>query len=76
MRQITKDIQLFIGGSPQGFRLTKPDAFTGVEILRLLLRLQQRSAETARYLQSRQPAAPDRPRPLRAALRCGAISGF
>ena len=45
MRQITKDIQLFIDGSPQGFRLTKPDAFSGVEILRLLLRLQDRRPE-------------------------------
>ena len=35
MRQITKDIQSMIDGSPQGFRLTKPDAFSGVEILRL-----------------------------------------
>ena len=40
MRIITKDIQLPIGGSPQSVRLTKPDAFSGVEILRLLLRLQ------------------------------------
>ena len=40
MRIITKDIQLTIDGSPQRFRLTKPDAFSGVEILRLLLRLQ------------------------------------
>ena len=40
MRTITKDLQLTIDGSPQGFRLTKPDAFSGVEILRLLLRLQ------------------------------------
>ncbi len=40
MRQITKDIQITIDGSLQGFRLTKPDAFSGVEILRLLLRLQ------------------------------------
>ena len=42
MRQITKDIQITIDGSPQSFRLTKPDAFSGVEILRLLLRLQDR----------------------------------
>ena len=42
MRTITKDIQLTIDSSPQGFRLTKPDAFYGVEILRLLLRLQDR----------------------------------
>ena len=40
MRTITKDIQLTIDGSQTGFRLTKPDAFSGVEILRLLLRLQ------------------------------------
>jgi len=40
MRTITKDIQLTIDGNLQGFRLTKPDAFSGVEILRLLLRLQ------------------------------------
>ena len=45
MRQITKDIQLIIDGSPQGFRLTKPDAFSGVEILQLLLRLQDRRPE-------------------------------
>ena len=42
MRIITKDITLTIDGSPQSFRLTKPDAFSGVEILRLLLRLQNR----------------------------------
>ena len=42
MRQLSKDIQIMIDGSPQGFRLTKPDAFSGVEILRLLLRLQDR----------------------------------
>ena len=40
MRQITKDIQIMIDGSQKAFRLTKPDAFSGVEILRLLLRLQ------------------------------------
>ena len=44
MRTITKDIQLTIDGSPQGFRLTKPDAFSGVEILRLLLRLQDQAS--------------------------------
>ena len=48
MRSITKDIQLTIDGSPQGFRLTKPDAFSGVEILRLLLRLQDRWDEDER----------------------------
>ena len=40
MRKISKDITLTIDGRPQEFRLTKPDAFSGVEILRLLLRLQ------------------------------------
>ena len=44
MRQIAKDIQLIIGGSPLTFRLMKPDAFSGVEILRLLLRLQDRQS--------------------------------
>jgi hypothetical protein len=42
MRQISKDISMSIDGSPQAFRLTKPDAFSGAEILRLLLRLQNR----------------------------------
>ena len=32
-----------IDGNQQGFRLTKPDAFSGVEILRLLLRLQDQT---------------------------------
>ena len=40
LRRISKDLSLTIGGSPLSFRLTKPDAFSGVEILRLLLRLQ------------------------------------
>ena len=35
MRQITKEIQVYIDGSPLGFRLTKPDAFSGVPLLRL-----------------------------------------
>ena len=48
MRNITKDIQLTIEDSSQGFRLTKPDAFSGVEILRLLLRLQDRWDEDER----------------------------
>ena len=43
MRIISKDITLTLDGNPQGFRLTKPDAFSGVEILRLLLRLQDQS---------------------------------
>ena len=40
MRQITKDIQLTIDGNPISFRLTKLDAFTGVTLLRLLMRLE------------------------------------
>ena len=45
MRQITKDISLKQGGQDLSFRLTKPDAFSGVEILRLLLRLQDARPE-------------------------------
>ena len=40
MRTITKDIQINIDGSPVGFRLTKLDAFSGVMLLRLLMRLE------------------------------------
>ena len=40
MRQITKDIQLTIDGNPVSFRLTKLDAFSGVTLLRLLMRLE------------------------------------
>ena len=47
MRQISKDITLTIDGSPRSFRLTKPDAFSGLEILRLLLRLQDQWGEGA-----------------------------
>ena len=47
MRPIIKDITVAIDGSLQGFRLTKPDAFSGVEILRLLLRLQGEPPATA-----------------------------
>ena len=42
MRQITKDIQITIDGNPTGFRLTKLDAFSGVTLLRLLMRLEER----------------------------------
>ena len=42
MRTITKDIQINIDGSPVGFRLTKLDAFSGVMLLRLLMRLEDR----------------------------------
>ena len=42
MRVITKDIQITIDGNPTGFRLTKLDAFSGVTLLRLLMRLEER----------------------------------
>ena len=45
LRRISKDLSLTIDGSPLSFRLTKPDAFSGVEILRLLLRLQDARPE-------------------------------
>ena len=41
MRNITKDIQIIIDGSPTGFRLTKLDAFSGITLLRLLMRLEE-----------------------------------
>ena len=44
MRQITKDIQLTIDGNPISFRLTKLDAFSGVTLLRLLMRLENQNA--------------------------------
>ena len=42
MRTVTKDIQLTIDGSPLGFRLTKLDAFSGVMLLRLLMRVEEK----------------------------------
>ena len=38
MRIITKDIEITIDGSRIGFRLSKLDAFSGVMLLRLLMR--------------------------------------
>ena len=43
MRQITKDIEIKIDGSPTGFRLFKLDAFSGVMLLRLLMRLENQN---------------------------------
>ncbi len=40
MRQITKDIQITVDGNQTGFRLFKLDAFSGVTLLRLLMRLE------------------------------------
>ena len=45
MRQIDKIITLTIGDETKDFPLRKPDAFSGVEILRLLMRLQDRNPE-------------------------------
>jgi hypothetical protein len=39
MRQTTKDIEITIDGSKTSFRLSKLDAFSGVMLLRLLMRL-------------------------------------
>ena len=44
MRQITKDIQINIDGSQVGFRLFKLDAFSGIMLLRLLMRLEEHNA--------------------------------
>ena len=43
MRQITKDIEITVDGSPVGFRLSKLDAFSGVTLLRLLMRLENQN---------------------------------
>jgi len=40
MRQITKDISLKVDGQEISFRLIKLDAFSGVALLRLLMRLE------------------------------------
>ena len=44
MRQITKDIEIMIDGNQVGFRLTKLDAFSGITLLRLLMRLENHNA--------------------------------
>ena len=44
MRQITKDIEIIIDGNQVGFRLTKLDAFSGITLLRLLMRLENHNA--------------------------------
>ena len=43
MHQIIKDIQITIDGRPAGFRLSKLDAFSGVTLLRLLMRLEEKN---------------------------------
>ena len=42
MRTITKDIEITIDGNTVGFRITKLDAFSGVMLLRLLMRLEEK----------------------------------
>ena len=44
MRTITKDISITIDGTPVSFRLSKLDAFSGVMLLRLLMRLENQNA--------------------------------
>ena len=41
MRVITKDIAFKVEGQELGFRLTKLDAFSGIMLLRLLMRLEE-----------------------------------
>ena len=45
MRTIDKTITVKIDDHPVDFRLRKPDAFSGVEILRLLMRLQDQKQD-------------------------------
>ena len=45
MRQIYTDITIKIDGQDLSFRLTKLDAFSGVSLLRLLMRLENREGE-------------------------------
>ena len=45
MRQINKDISLKLDGQDLSFRLSKLDAFSGVSLLRLLMRLEDREGE-------------------------------
>ena len=39
MREITKTVSVSVDGRPMDFRLTKLDAFSGVSLLRMLVRL-------------------------------------
>ena len=47
MRDIIKNIQFPIDGKSMDFRLTKLDAFSGVSLLRLLMRLEERGQKTS-----------------------------
>ena len=46
MRTVIKDIQINIDGTEQGFRLTKLDAFSGIMLLRLLMRIENQKDVT------------------------------
>ena len=71
MRQITKDIQITIDGSPVGFRLFKLDAFSGVTLLRLLMRLEnQNAAPTMNILRFSRVQAERKPASWRWRRRC------
>jgi len=47
MRDIIKNIQFPIDGKSMDFRLTKLDAFSGVSLLRLLMRLEELGQKTS-----------------------------
>ena len=47
MREITKTISIPVDGKSLDFRLTKLDAFSGIMLLRLLMRLEERKANPA-----------------------------
>ena len=44
MREIIKTISVPADGKPRDFRLTKLDAFSGIMLLRLLMRLEEKNA--------------------------------
>ena len=63
MRQITKDIQITIDGSRVGFRLSKLDAFSGITLLRLLMRLEEKREQgdgSSRYADAELKGRPRR----------------
>ena len=65
MRQITKDIELTIDGNPVGFRLSKLDAFSGVALLRLLMRLEGQTEQGDGFCRSTDVEQENCPRPLK-----------
>ena len=60
MRQITKDIEITIDGNAVGFRLTKLDAFSGVTLLRLLMRLEGQTVDQRKEIHLLACNAPSR----------------